>query len=1736
MSTDSHAKVLDSVQALFDAHDYAGAAEAALAALDELPPTTSPRILGTLHLTIVEVHNRLDRLTPELGRRCREALTYLRGDPELETRTRLAMIPLGLDFPDYRTDTDDAFVWLRDRRGSLTPSQRVKLTLFEAADERRQGREYLGVIERGVAELEGTPEQRYLRLQLAHMTLREGTWPEWAEPLIAGVLRDGRNVDELQVVKGILWEFGAQLPEPLCESVLEWGRDTAPEICGMLLARRGRQDEALQFLRQGAQHHEGYARVGSLHALLEHLPPDAMDERLRCAQQLVLALDRHDDPSMRHDVAFAMAMVGEARKDPELLEQALSHVERAAPNLRMLDGSNPGRRLMAELLELIIKLRMLEPTPALATYGVRLLWQPFPGVDPRRLAIIRSNAAFMLTAAGPICAREVIEVADMLAHEVLGVNESLLSITRARAEWMRSLAENQPVAPGDWPPGPFDRAAPWLVALVHGHSPALDVETGPPRLELLEQVISARSDRADAILAWLFRTALASPTWLEVVEPVLRRCVEIPDLAGPDVWPELHVVVGQALEQGDTPDLRMIALSIARARGEELEFEPSEVPASGRAAVELLIHEARYVSTQCRDSSATDRTAVSAQARAMWRHALAAARELKDSWLEFTAQVGLGNSLQWGDPPDVDGALAEYQAAQGLGITNEQGLAKLWKVTADTLRKRGSPDDIRWAQALIDRSIALRTGRLRAESLSSATLIAELNPDADEVARLRSSVTYLMDAARADEELGAAVLEGLCDRIVQLRRLEPGAAVDPLLDELQRRYPQHEVTISRARHGVSGRQERLTQAQMMELFRTEPELQSVMAAQILLAQGSESEFDDYLQQLDGESAGHAVARVFVLQRLVLGGRVGGPQLREAIATARAAIARCDEPRVKQALLVMLSTLMQPAEPAAESPAFDLDLSGELARAAIAVAGGEDVVHTDALAMLARCLRYTRSGDRNQNLRRSRDLYHLVYERARADGDGDSAAHALNNRVDAELEMGVGDRMERWLRGIETLQHGLELAQSPTRRAELQTSIAWYRTKMADYVPAREREGVLVQALAEFDAVDQSAVPRTSSWASLRAVCEGGLASIRGGDVAELELYERRLADPSLDPYERATFEHNLAIKLRRRRGVTATDLLRSLNLFESSTRVRAPHSARHAWETCYEAGLTIVEALFGHSGLNMQMLPWPPREAVRQAHTWLSRALSAAAELGGGQELTDAAFRLVWLACGVTNASQAASYAEQAWSALLQAAPYLLLNDSERAQESRVARHVALHLAKLHLDEGVVGVGDDGVRALDSAASELVLRWMLRAEASARRVLDARLVRPNSGSASWWSRWQESLDARDGPELGRLLEQIHQDEPRYLVGDPSLEQTWRWLEHEPGAVGVSLLLDDPVSCIALLHIGSEGQRLMRVLCLEVPVPPHTERELGKQINEMIRGQPRALAMHESMVRWARGSVVEPLLGFLRTPPRALLWVPGPLLRLVTPSILWHGVPVACSHTLALKATPAPTRPNSTLVCGAFSQGDRLLSKFARPLAHIARGAGRLGPVKTLVSAGRRYGKQLRPLDARDSPASAKDLLAEAPNHGLLIVLAHGAAGTADEAVIVCVDRDGSEDDLTGRMLAEQPEAFAGATVMLLSCSAGRISGDQHSPDGVAGALLSAGAKAVVAPLWSVYLSVAERVALDVLDGLKSELSLWQIIAELPAEIVGEGEVLEATEETRAQGLMLQRQSFVVWLG
>ena len=143
--------------------------------------------------------------------------------------------------------------------------------------------------------------------------------------------------------------------------------------------------------------------------------------------------------------------------------------------------------------------------------------------------------------------------------------------------------------------------------------------------------------------------------------------------------------------------------------------------------------------------------------------------------------------------------------------------------------------------------------------------------------------------------------------------------------------------------------------------------------------------------------------------------------------------------------------------------------------------------------------------------------------------------------------------------------------------------------------------------------------------------------------------------------------------------VTREQLGEGFRLAREAAKVRTLEiNARHHWETALCIGQALGRIL---TTMRFDLLPLPQGEAVKEAITWLRRALEAARVLGKGEELLDAALAFCNLALGLSSAKDVAAGAEEAWTAVREASAYLLLHAWSQEREARVALSVALNIA-----------------------------------------------------------------------------------------------------------------------------------------------------------------------------------------------------------------------------------------------------------------------------------------------------------------------------------------------------------------------------------------------------------------------------------------------------------------------
>jgi hypothetical protein len=1131
----------------------------------------------------------------------------------------------------------------------------------------------------------------------------------------------------------------------------------------------------------------------------------------------------------------------------------------------------------------------------------------------------------------------------------------------------------------------------------------------------------------------------------------------------------------------------------------------------------------------------------------------------------------------------VNGYLQIYESAAKLDAVPEQE-AKLWKVQADALRLRGADDDLRRADRLLERAFRVRRGRWLAETLMSRAQVALVHPDLDEGGRERAAATFAMDAVRAHSGFGDqdGVVGFLLHRLSAWERAQPN---DPtparVRDELKTIYPARAAQIDAPVPRVTAREIESVVAVMKDpagmaflevrtrlataaergldlvglLDQFGPSAKEAVTEQMARASlvGHPDRAEEVLTSLaaapvDAARPGRLAARVVLLAYLARIGRRSVGEVRSATVEAIDAIGEIEELLVRSTLLREVAIAWSPDDHT-DDPVRDFALAADLLQRCLELEGGEDNSVGDTLAFLARALRYSPVGDLESNLREARRLYALRLERARETDGPDVIANLVHNLADVESQMGTGSRLER-LRATELrLEEAASTAHSPHKRAQYTANLAWERTQIGTLVGGSEGRSYLEKALATFNEVDTTFLDEHArrKVEGNRRVCEATLAGLVGGPGAEIASWRNYLArlDGSIAPYSVATAKHNLANALMFRGDVTRESLAEGLRLSQEAAEVRTlAANPRHHWETAFNIGRGLLGALT--SG-RQDLLPFSSGQTAAEADLWLRRAAAAARTLGPGEELLDAAFALGTLAREAPTPERFIAATEAAWTHVRQASAYLVLDPNSREREALAATGTAVELA-YRLAERSIAVPSRGLAfVLHGESARLVERWIVRAQQPARRPLQARLSRPHPVSSSTWDPWRTAVSSRDQRRMADALDHVREAAPAFLAEDHAHEVTWRWLEARPGSVAVALVLAEPVSLALLMQTDATGERKTWVLGLELEPPPLPLDTLAG----LMRGAVPDAGAHvvlDELAQWVRRGAAEPIERFLGAPLSAVLWSPGPGLRLVAPSAVWRSVPVAAVTSLVLPdLTSAPSRRRSSLLVladpGAETPDPRLnlRGQGVLTLEALECAAARRGPVRLLGSVGERFGRALlgERSVVRDTPASARDVLLEAAEHEAVVLVAHGEVETLEDAAVLCLDASGNIDRLDVAQLGLSPDAFAGATVLLLSCEGGRMGDSLVAPGGLAGTLLAAGAACVVAPLWPVRLDAAEQVGRAVLDGMASGDEPWTVLARLQVQAHGDSPMLgrpaPSLSERRAEQA-LQRLAFVAWIG
>ena len=1544
-------------------------------------------------------------------------------------------------------------------------------------------------------------------------------------------------------------------------------------------------------------------RMACVHLLVTTLDhQDSTERRQLCELLEPMLEDVQDEPHVRLDLAAALRLEAGGDPDvlwrarrhamrgaEELRDQrSLEHAHRTLGliTLDLIRSSLPeSSEAQADLASWLLEERAI-PAQELAQIrlaAVHALLLPGPMVHEEVLAVARR----LVSLVGESPSEE--EGLAALGERLDWIDRCVETGTMASS------------APGTIT-GPLDDLPPWLVALVLDREPQVSSDELSEGVVALRSALEVRPEVADRVLGALLplQYGLTGRTQRDFLD-VVYSTVQSIAAHGEDAWRDLRRALASIPQEDRHPTLADIASAAGRtlplerrttgkkhrARGKKKARQgkrwAKRTAWSGgrqraRAAFEQGV--ALMMSLQ-QDPVVPDAAERIRESRELLGESVRIARKKKMPEI-FDFLVSYGNAWKTRPGEDLEKSLRIYASTEKVQATPDQR-AKLWKVKADALRARGRPDDIRLADELLTRSLKVRRGWLRAEALLSAAQVARVHPDLEEPEQEMRAAKHLMDAVRADRQHAAQMMGFLLECLAAWQRHRPD---DPrparLREELKSIYPEktEEIDTSRARpserevesivqmlHHPAGKafmdvRVRLVAAteRMVDPFglaeRFGPTVKAKMEedaerrsligqpeeAEVVLASLSETSTDDVAHP------GVLAARVVLLAHLVRLGRGQVEAVQDATREALAALTAVDALAVRTTLLREIAVVWCPDDHA-DDLVRDFGLAVGLLQECVELEGGEELALGDTLAFLARSLRYSPAGDRRENLREARKIYQACLARARVSGGADVIANLVHNLAEVEGQMGEGGRLDRLRRNEASLREAVATARSPHKKAQFMANLAWEEAQIGSILGGAEGKIYMEQALATFGQVDPTLLSDSArrNLESNCTVCEAKLARLAGGRDAEIDMWRRRLAelDPDSAPYSVATAKHNLASTLVFGQGITPERLAEGLRLLKEAIEVRTPEAnARHCWETAINAGHAILAAL--QSGRE-DLLPMSHREAVAEARYWLRLSIKAAQTLGPGEELADAAFAMCDLAHSAPSTAEFMERTEEAWSIVREAAAFLILERKSREREAWTALQVSAALA-LRLAESALSVAAPGiVFVLQGDRAEFVGRWLARSQEPARRPLRARLSRPGAVSASLWQDWLIALGERDQRCVADMLDRIHAGAPEFPAESAADMQTWRWLEAQPGSIALTLVLAEPAAMALVMQADDSGNHGRWVLGLDMPPPPLPLDSLTGLMRGALPG-PDAAAALEELAAWVRDHAVAPVVRFLGEQPSVVLWSPGPGLRLIAPGAIWRGVPVATTASLALPdLMGVPGRRRSTLLVLA-DPGDRapqprldLRGQGVPALKSLSGTAAARGPVRVVASQGACSGRALLGDQAglRDTPASAGDVLAEACEHDVVVLIAHGEVENLEDAAILCLGAEGGIDRLNVERLSRQPDQFAGATVLLLSCESGRIGDSLADPGGIAGTLLSAGARCVVAPLWPVRLDVAVQVGEAVLRGLAKGEQPWAALAALEVQSAGDSPPLGSPPPSlsdRRAAVELQRLAFVTWVG
>lgn len=605
-------------------------------------------------------------------------------------------------------------------------------------------------------------------------------------------------------------------------------------------------------------------------------------------------------------------------------------------------------------------------------------------------------------------------------------------------------------------------------------------------------------------------------------------------------------------------------------------------------------------------------------------------------------------------------------------------------------------------------------------------------------------------------------------------------------------------------------------------------------------------------------------------------------------------------------------------------------------------------------------------------------------------------------------------------------------------------------------------------------------------------------------------------------------------------GATAAEIREALTLYREALALRPIDAMPELhWECAHQIGALLGGQRYPGQLPTLRILGITPEDAYREARDMLRSAIQAGSLLGTGVKLVTAARTL-----GLVAAEPPGHLPIDATSAhdalnLLGDVLSLAPDDLPAADaEAEVARALVTGIARQRTT-GAPHIGNHAL--LDGAAAWDLVHLLLRARGGRHRRLRMRLSRPEGVDPATWTRWRRALREQGNfTERREIAAELRQQAPGFLAVSPSLEGTLQWLRE--GRAAASLVMTEKTLLMVILANKPEGPTA-RVLIVDIDRCPLGEQDAAAvfraAVDRKSAHQEAALHRVEELRNWLVDVLVAPLRLVLPPGTTELCWSPNGIAAWMPLDVLWPDGP-------RVWTTPCLTRPPPSehaaagdgvlLVCAdPRAPGERgALLDAASDVADLADAFASTARIEMLAASGSTYGKALLPTApaglVADRPASPEEVMARVQGSGLVLILAHGAYQPDDptKSTFVLVDANGQEAKLTAQEISERPGLLGDAVVVLLSCESGASGRLDAGPSGLAGALLSIGARVVIAPLWPVLLGTAIRIGRAAVEHLAG----GRPVADLPDAIRTARRELDST---RGPADILHGP-YVVWCG